>query len=131
MIEAETSRNDGFKKGAVSSTFTFYQRKKGDMTREVKNSKQAMRDEMAKVIRERADDINRPKLKTITSKDLEKIHVLPMNRVACVACGVPLYVNNIGTDKKKTVQVADSMSTGGGNGCRHFKGGVSKLFESH
>lgn len=101
------------------------------MTREVKDSKQILREEMAEIIRERADGINRPKLKTITSKDVEKIHILPMHRIACVACGVPLYVNNIGTDKKKTVQVADSMSMGGGNGCRHFKGGVSKLFESH
>lgn len=90
-----------------------------------------MRNEMAEIIRAEAESINRPKLKTITSEDVGRIQMLPMNRVYCVACGVPLYVSNIGTDKKRTIQVADSVPTGSGNGCKHVNGGVFRNSESY
>lgn len=94
------------------------------MERQVKKEVLARRQELAAVIRDGANGINRPRLKTITPEDVGKIRMLPMNRISCVACGVPLYVSNIGTDKKKTVQVADSMSIGGGNGCKCKVGGL-------
>lgn len=102
------------------------------MVRQTKRGKEkeAMRNEMAEIIRAGAEGIKRPNLKTITPEDVGKIRMLPMNRVYCVACGVPLYVTNIGTDKKSTIQVADSVFTGGGNGCKHVNGGVFRNSES-
>lgn len=103
------------------------------MVRQVKRGKEkeAMRNEMTEIIRACAGSIDRPKLSAITPGDVRGIRMLPMNRVYCVACGVPLYVNNIGTDKGRSIQIADSVPIGTGNGCKHLNGGVFKNLESH
>lgn len=103
------------------------------MARQTKRGreKEAMRNEVAEIIRAGAEAIRRPDLRAVTPDDVGRIRMLPMNRIYCVACGVPLYVSNIGTDKKKAIQVADSVLTGSGNGCKHMNGGVFRSLESH
>ncbi len=81
----------------------------------------AWREELADIIRSKAVAINRPNLEKVRPEDVERIQMLPRDRIACIACGVPLYVDS----KNKTIQVADrGMLMGGGNGCKCKIGGL-------
>lgn len=74
----------------------------------------AWRETLAGIIQSKATAINRPNLEKVQPKDVERIRILPRDRIFCIACGVPLYVDS----KNKTIQVADSVFAGGGNGCK-------------
>lgn len=86
------------------------------------------REELAEIIRSKATAIKRPNLETVMPENIERIRMLPMNRIACVACGVPLYVDS----KNRTIQVADGgMPMGNGNGCKLCRGGGLRRPEDH